>query len=134
MIPTGVRIFLATAPVDMRRSFDGLAEQVKQFLGQDPTSGALFVFFNKRRDRLKLVWRERRGDCLLYKRLIRGVFRTPEAITPGATSVTVDGRELAAILEGIELPARRETAREISHAARGSVLLLQSEAAKYKPR
>jgi len=133
MIPTGVRIFLATAPVDMRRSFDGLGELVRQFLGEDPASGALFVFFNKRHDRLKLVWHERRSDCLLYKRLIRGVFRVPEAVTQGATTVTVDGRELAAILEGIELPARRQTAREISHAAREAVLHAQSERVTQKP-
>jgi transposase len=127
MIPAGVSIFLATAPVDMRRSFDGLAELVRQFLGQDPTSGALFVFFNKRRDRLKLVWHERRGDCLLYKRLVRGVFRVPDAVSQGATTVAVDARELAAILEGVELPACRETAREIARAARATVLHLQSE-------
>jgi transposase len=132
MIPSGVKIFLATSPVDMRRSFDGLAELVRQFLGEDPASGALFVFFNKKHDRLKLVWHERRSDCLLYKRLIRGVFRVHEAITQGATTVTVEGRELAAILEGIELPARRETPREISHAAREAVLHAPSQAVTQK--
>ncbi|MGC4000006.1 MAG: IS66 family insertion sequence element accessory protein TnpB [Anaeromyxobacter sp.] len=58
MIPAGVRIFAATAPVDMRRGFVGLAEAAREGLGHDLGGGALFVFFNKRRDKLKLLWHD----------------------------------------------------------------------------
>ncbi len=100
MIPAGVRIFAAAAPVDMRRGFIGLAEAAREQLGHDPQSGVLLVFANKRRDRLKLLWHDRTGFCLLYKALDRGFFRLPEA-APGATSVSVDPAEMAAILEGV---------------------------------
>lgn len=66
MIPAGVRIYAAATPVDMRRGFVGLAEAAREELAQDPGGGALFVFVNKRRDRLKLLWHDRTGFCLLY--------------------------------------------------------------------
>jgi transposase len=72
MIPTSVAIYAASTAIDMRRSFDGIADLVRNGLKLDPHCGAIFVFYNKRRDRLKLVWREGTGDCLLYKRLLCG--------------------------------------------------------------
>jgi transposase len=72
MLPPSIRIFVCTEPQDMRRSFDGLAQATRQLVGQDPQSGALFVFVNKRANRAKVLWFERHGYCLLYKRL-----RTP---------------------------------------------------------
>jgi transposase len=72
MLPPSVRIFVCTKPQDMRRSFDGLAQATRQVVGQDPQSGALFVFVNKRANRVKVLWFERHRYCLLYKRL-----RTP---------------------------------------------------------
>jgi transposase len=74
LIPTGVRIWAAAAPVEMRRGLFGLAETAREELAQDPGSGALFVFTNKRRDRLKLLWHDRTGLCLLYKVLDRDCF------------------------------------------------------------
>jgi transposase len=121
VIPAGVRIFAATAPTDMRRGFVGLAEAARERLGHDPDSGALFVFWNKRRDRLKLLWHDRTGWCLLYKALGRGFFRIPEA-QPQMRALTLDGQELAAILEGVQLPTRKATAKEIARRARESVL------------
>lgn len=103
MIPGRVSIYVATEPLDLRRSFDGLAAVVREVLRQDPLSGALFLFFNRAADRCKALWWDRSGYCLLYKRLERGAFRAPRAITPGATSVIIDAAELAKILEGIAL-------------------------------
>ncbi|WP_438006174.1 IS66 family insertion sequence element accessory protein TnpB [Sorangium sp. So ce321] len=104
MIPGRVAIYVATEPLDLRRSFDGLAAVVREVLRQDPLSGALFLFFNRASDRVKALWWDRSGYCLLYKRLERGTFRAPRAVTPGATSVVIDAAELARILEGIALP------------------------------
>ncbi len=121
MIPAGVRIFAAAAPVDMRRGFVGLAEAAREQLAQDPASGALFVFTNKRKDKLKLLWHDRTGFCLLYKALDRGFFRMPDAV-PGARSVTVDPVEMAAILEGVQLPASKASPQEIARRARDAAL------------
>ncbi|WP_433928248.1 IS66 family insertion sequence element accessory protein TnpB [Sorangium cellulosum] len=96
-------IYVATEPLDLRRSFDGLAAVVREVLREDPLSGALFLFFNRAADRCKALWWDRSGYCLLYKRLERGTFRVPRAITPGGTSVIIDAAELAKILEGIAL-------------------------------
>lgn len=121
MIPAGVRIWAAAAPVDMRRGFIGLAEAAREQLRQDPSSGALFVFTNKRRDKLKLLWHDRSGFCLLYKVLDRGFFRIPEA-GPGATSLAIDPVEMAAILEGVQLPPSRARPRKIAQKARDAAL------------
>jgi transposase len=122
VIPAGVRIFAAAAPVDMRRGFVGLSETVREHLSQDPGSGALFIFTNKRRDRLKLLWHDRSGFCLLYKALDgRGFFRIPEA-APGQKSVSIDPQEMAAILEGVQLPASKATPQEIARKARDAAL------------
>jgi transposase len=126
VIPAGVRIFAAASPVDMRRGFIGLAEAAREQLGQDPQGGALFVFANRRRDRLKLLWHDRTGFCLLYKALDRGFFRLPEA-APGARSVAVDPAEMAAILEGVQLPvSKTATPQEIARKARGAALRASS--------
>lgn len=98
--PPSMRVFLATQPADMRRSFDGLAALVTGFLGQDPLSGHLFVFRNKRGDRVKILCWDRSGYCLWYKRLEEGVFRFPSTAGPG---VEVEAAELALLLEGIDL-------------------------------
>lgn len=122
MIPAGVRIWAAASPVDMRRGFVGLAEIAREQLSQDPGSGALLVFTNKRRDRLKLLWHDRSGLCLLYKVLDqRGFFRIPEA-APGAASVAIDAAEMAAILEGVLLSPSKARSRRISREARDAAL------------
>lgn len=95
MIPSATRIFVCTEPQDMRRSFDGLALAARDHVGEDPQSGALFVFVNKRRNRLKVLWFDRNGYCLLYKRLHRARFELPELRT-------IDARTLAWILRGVE--------------------------------
>ena len=101
MIPASVRIFVCTEPVDMRRSFDGLALAARERLGLDPQQGGLFVFANKSNNRLKVLWFDRNGYCILYERLHRAVFRLPRAGTDGSRSVSIDGGELATILQGV---------------------------------
>jgi transposase len=109
MLPSKMPIYCATSPVDLRRSFDGLAAAAKDVLAKDPRSGALFLFVNKAGDRLKALWWDRTGYCLLYKRLERGVFRFPAAVRPGDASIAIDVAELAKILEGLDL-ARMKSA------------------------
>jgi transposase len=98
------QVWIATAPVDMRKSFDGLAEIVRAFLGQDPLSGHLFVFRNKTSQRLKILWWDRGGLAIYYKRLERGTFRFPSA---NENAVAVDSGQLLRLLDGLELVARR---------------------------
>jgi transposase len=101
MLPATVRIFLCTVPQDMRRSFDGLALTVRQLLGQDPQSGALYVFVGKRPRRVKVLWWDRNGFCLLYKRLHRALFCIPETGSSGP-SIQIDSRMLGELLAGVE--------------------------------
>lgn len=100
MIPRATRIFVCTRPQDMRVSFDRLALAAKEQLGEDPQSGALFCFLGRRSNRLKVLWWDRNGYCLLYKRLHRAVFRLPSREST-ATRIQIDGRELALLLAGV---------------------------------
>ena len=99
MIPAHVRIFVCTEPMDLRRSFDGLVLAARERLGQDPRAGGLFAFANRRMNRLKLLWFDRNGYCLLYKRLHQAVFALPRA-TDGV-AVQIDGGALAQLLAGV---------------------------------
>ncbi len=102
MIPTAVRIFVCTERQDMRRSFDALALAVKERLELDPQSGALFVFASKRSNRLKVLWFDRNGYCILYKRLHDSRFELPDATESGRPMATIDARALAMLLRGVE--------------------------------
>ena len=121
MLPTSPRIFVCTQPVDMRRSIDGLAACARDVLHLDPESGALFLFTGKRATTLKALWWDKTGYCILYKRLTRGVFRMPAA-TDDATSVLIDPRELALILEGIELPSKKLKVKAAARESRRKAL------------
>ena len=79
-LPLPVRIFLCTRHADLRKSFDGLAQLVREFLGADPLSGHLFVFRNKRGDRLKLLYWDSDGLAIWYKRLEEGSFALPRSL------------------------------------------------------
>lgn len=102
MLPAGVRIFLCTEPQDMRRSFDALALVTQQVLGEDPQSGALFVFVGKRPTRVKVLWWDRNGYCLLYKRLHRALFQLPAAAVGASPALRIDGAALAQLLAGVD--------------------------------
>ncbi len=102
-LPPSVQIHVCTEPVDMRKQFDGLSAVVSGTLEQDPLSGHLYVFYNRQANRLKILWWDRGGYALLYKRLERGRFVFPRAVSSGARRVKIDAGELALILEGIDL-------------------------------
>jgi transposase len=97
MLSPAVKIFLCAEVTDMRRSFDRLAEMTRSVLAQDPFSGYLFVFFNRPRDRVKILFWDRSGFCLYYKRLEQGYFR------PLENRREISSAELTLILEGLEL-------------------------------
>jgi transposase len=114
VIPAGVQIFVALEAIDLRYGFARLSGLVRDQIGYEPTSGALFVFYGRRRDALKIIFTDGSGTCLFYERLHRGVFRLPESTTPGARHVEVDDATLEALLDGIEVEAaapRRTRAR-----------------------
>jgi transposase len=108
MVSSAVRIYLATEPTDLRRSFDRLAAEVQNFLGHDPLSGEFFGFRNRRGDRLKLLYFDRSGYAMWYKRLEAGTFRFPSAST---RSVAVSAAELTLLLEGIDVEGVRRRKR-----------------------
>ena len=108
--PPTVRIFVSTQPTDMRRSFDGLAMMTRENMGQDPLSGHLFVFFNRRGDRVKIMFWDRSGFCIWYKRLEQGVFRLPQSIV-NMPNPEVEVSDLSLILEGIDLSSARRRKR-----------------------
>ncbi len=105
MIPSGVEIFVSLDPVDLRWGFDRLAGLAEERVGRKPRSGALFLFFGKRRTALKVLFYDGTGMCIFYKRLDQGTFRVPESQSPDATSVVVDERVLDALLDGIDVEA-----------------------------
>jgi transposase len=96
------RIWLSSAPVDMRCGFDRLAEQARAVTGQDPFHGHLFIFRSRRGDRLKVLQWDRDGYVLWYKRLEVGVFKWPQ-IQRGASSVELRPSEFAMLLDGIDM-------------------------------
>jgi transposase len=114
-LSAAVRVFLCTQPTDMRKSFDGLFGMVREFLGQDPLSGHLFLFLNRRRDRAKILLWERDGLVIWYKRLEAGSFQSldPTAKTPtsGCSGLELSAAELAMILGGIDLTTARRRKR-----------------------
>jgi transposase len=102
MIELPHQIFVATQPIDLRLSFDRLAGIIRSQLGADPHHDAAFVFHNKRRTHLKILWHRPRGYALLYMRLDRGTYRIPVSIPESATHVRVSTRELALLLDGLD--------------------------------
>lgn len=103
-LPNGLKVFVATKALDMRKSFDGMAAIVSQDLQQNIYHGHLFVFSNKRCDRVKIFYWDCTGYCYWYKRLEKGVFRFPK-ITDKVYKIS--SSELALLLEGIELTHRQ---------------------------
>jgi transposase len=101
-LPTTVRIFAAVEPVDLRKGFDALACLVRQVIVDDPLSGHLFVFMNRRADRIKVLFWTRNGYCVLYKRLERGRLHLPTRTRQGG-SIVLEAAELSALLDGIDL-------------------------------
>ena len=99
-----VQVWVATTPVDMRKSFDGLAEVVKSFLGHDPLSGSLFVFRNKGGHLVKVLWWDRDGLAIYYKRLERGEFQFPRT---GKPIIEISCEQLLKLLSGMSVVQRQ---------------------------
>jgi transposase len=99
-LPPAVRIFVATTPTNMHLSFDRLAALAREVIHQDPLSGHLFAYFNRAADRVKILYWDRSGFCLWYKRLERGIFHLPRA---GAVALELEAAELMLLLDGIDL-------------------------------
>jgi transposase len=117
VIPQGVQVFVALDPVDLRSSFDRLSGIAQEQIGYEARGGALFVFYGRRRDALKVLFFDGSGMCIFYKRLDRGTFRVPEPEAEGARHVEVDDATLEALLDGIDVDTtpRPRSRRPRSH-------------------
>jgi transposase len=105
-VPPTASIFLCTLPVDLRKSFDGLGALVESVFRQRVFDGHLFLFVNKRRDRLKAIWWDRDGLAIFYKRLEKGCFELPRN-AQSDSHVTLDPTALAMLLGGVPLATPR---------------------------
>jgi transposase len=103
-----VRFYLCTQSTDMRKGFDALAELARQVHGQDIFSGSLFIFISRRRDRLKILYWDKDGLALWYKRLEGGTFRLPRYCDHG---VSIKASELAMLLDGVDLRSLKRSKR-----------------------
>lgn len=113
MIPRGVEVFVGLEPIDLRWGFDRLAGIVAERVGREARSGALFVFFGKRRSAIKVLFFDGSGMCLFYKRLDQRAFRLPEPLDAQATSVMIDERALDDLLDGIDVDAKPRRAPRV---------------------
>jgi len=102
LLPGSVKIYLATQPCDMRKGPDGLMSLVKHKLIEDPFSGQLFVFYSKRKNRIKCLFWQKGGFCIFYKRLEKGRFLLPR-LDENSNSVQIEAADLAMLLSGIDL-------------------------------
>ena len=115
-LSAAVRVFLCTRPTDMRKGFDGLSGLVQECFSQDLLTGHLFLFLNRRRDRIKILYFDRDGLAIWYKRLEVGCFQNPEPIPgaaplSGSAGVELSVTDLALILNGIDLATARRRKR-----------------------
>ena len=117
-LPSSVRVHLAVEPIDLRRGHDGLVALVRNSWNLDPYEGHIFVFLGRRSDRVKVLFWDRNGFVLYYKRLSQGRFRLPK-VAAGATRVEIDGTALGMLLDGIDVRfvARPEAWRPLARAA-----------------
>ncbi len=110
LLPRSVRIYVATAPMNLHRSFEGLSNEVRCAMAADPLSGHVFLFVNRRRTQVKMLMWTRGGFLIVHKRLERGRFTFPERVTAQARCVQIDAHELAMLLEGLAPMSRRRAA------------------------
>jgi transposase len=109
LLPSAVRIFLCTRPTDLRKSFDGLTGLVQECFAQDLLTGHLFLFLNRRRDRIKILYFDRDGLAIWYKRLEAGSFQLPQPRE--SDGVELQPAQLAMLLSGIDLRTARQRKR-----------------------
>jgi transposase len=111
LVPRAVRVYFATQPANLRRSFEGLSNEVREVLRHDPLAGHVFVFLNRRKTQVKLLVYTRGGFTIVHKRLERGRFTFPARLMEGIASVEIDVHELAMLLEGIDVRRARTSER-----------------------
>jgi transposase len=107
-LPASVRVFFCVLPIDMRRSFDTLSEMVREHIGEDPLSGHLFVFRNKNQDCVKILYWDRDGYAIWYKRLQRGTFSLPSNVGGG---IEIDSTSFSMLLNGLDLQSIKKQKR-----------------------
>jgi transposase len=111
VIPRAVRVYFATAPVNLRKSFEGLSNEVRAVLAKDPLAGHVFVFLNRRKNQVKLLVWTRGGYTIVHKRLERGKFVFTAQIAEDVKAVEIDVHELSMLLEGIDVASARTSTR-----------------------
>lgn len=111
-LPSSVKLYLATEPTDLRKSFGGLSTVVEGIFGMSAMTGDLFVFLNRRGTQVRILFWDRDGFCVLMKRLEAGTFRRVKS-AEGASRVEIDAGELAMLLEGIDAPKVRRRKRYV---------------------
>lgn len=111
LLPRAVRVYVATQPENLRKSFDGLSNEVRSVLALDPLSGHVFVFLNRRKNQVKLLLWTRGGFTIVAKRLERGTFTFARQVHEGAKSIELDAHELSMLLEGIDVTRARTSER-----------------------
>jgi transposase len=109
-IPANVSVYLCTEPTDMRKGFDGLHTLVLQVFDRDPLDGHVFLFVNRRRDRLKILWWDRDGLALFYKRLESGTYQLPSGEND-RNGIEIDATDLALLLTGIDIRSAKRRKR-----------------------
>ena len=111
-VSSQTRVFLARGPCDMRKSFNGLVGLTESVLEQDPLSGHLFVFINRRRDRIKLLYWGGTGFCIWYQHLEEGGYQLPDATTADEREgIEITATQLSLILDGVDLSSVRQRRR-----------------------
>lgn len=111
LVPRSVRVYFATQPANLRRSFEGLSNEVREVLRHDPLAGHVFVFLNRRKTQVKLLVYTRGGFTIVHKRLEKGTFTFPARVVEGVMSIEIDVHELAMLLEGIDVRRARTSER-----------------------
>ena len=111
-LPPQIRVFLYRLPTDMRKSFNGLVALTESALKQDPLSGSFFVFVNRRRDRIKILYWGQTGFCIWYQQLQKGTYQLPaEDSLEELETIEVTRPQLSLILDGIDLSSARQRMR-----------------------
>ncbi len=111
LLPRSVQIYVATAPANLRKSFEGLSNEVRTALAADPLSGHVFIFLNRVRTQVKMLVWTRGGFTIVHRRLERGRFTFPAQVTAGAARIEIEAHELAMLLEGLDVATDRAAKR-----------------------
>lgn len=111
LMPSSVRIYVAVEPANLRKSFEGLSNEVRSVLAADPLSGHVFLFLNRTRTQVKMLMWTRGGFTIVHRRLERGRFTFPARVSPEAKRVEIGAHELAMLLEGLDLGTARSAVR-----------------------